>query len=71
MQVKTLLKNYKGPFEIHFVKKPWYKIVPKNEIHRHYEDEILEIKHTKKCLIIYSECAEYELDNDEDTLPWY
>jgi hypothetical protein len=71
MQVKTLLKSYKGPHEIHFVKKPWYKIVDRREEHRHYDDEIIKIVHTSKKLIIYAEAPEYELDNDEDTLPWY
>lgn len=72
MQVKTLLKVYKGPFKIHFVKKPWYKILDKKEECRHYEDEIVKIEHTKKGLVIYSEAPDYELDVDNDSdLPWY
>lgn len=72
MQVKTFLKNYKGPLEIRFVKKPWYCIVPKKDEWKHHEDEIKRIFHTPKRLILYTEIQEYELDTDidDDLLPW-
>ena len=72
MQVKTLLKVYKGPIKIHFVKKPWYKVIDKKEEWQHYEDEIVKIEHTSKRLIVYCESPTYELDVENDTdVPWY